>query len=217
MLSMTQIEITNYLGMLTAFLFIFTNLKREVMMKRISQFNIAWLFILMTLAITGCQTLPNIHVIKDESVKFTDYKTYGFHPALELRGDDYYTASTQYIKSAINTEMTQKGFRYSETPDLWLNFNVHVKDKLKVTEVYTGSRYYFYRWEYSAWDDYPLSRERISQYTQGTLNIDLIDRKTNRLVWEGIAVGKIDESTYDNLETKVNETVELIFSKFNAD
>lgn len=186
-------------------------------MKRIIHVHIASLFMLVTLAISGCQTLPNIHVIVDKSVNFNDYKTYGFHPEIERQGDEYYTASTQYIISAINTQMKQKGFRYSDTPDLWLNFNVHVKDKIRMTDGYVASRYYFYRWDYSAWDNYPLFDERISQYTEGTLNIDLIDRKTKYLVWEGIAVGEVNESTYDNLETKANEAVELIFAKFMAD
>jgi hypothetical protein len=56
-----------------------------------------------------------------------------------------------------------------------------------------------------------MMQERIKQYTEGTLNIDLIDRKTNLLLWEGIAIGKVTSNTYDNLEIKVNEAVTLMF------
>jgi hypothetical protein len=83
------------------------------MMKRLLHPHIAWLLALIALAITGCQTLPNVHVIMDQSANFSDYKTYGFHPGLESKGDDYDSVSTRYIKAAINTEMTQKGMRYS--------------------------------------------------------------------------------------------------------
>lgn len=61
------------------------------------------------------------------------------------------------------------------------------------------------------WGDYPIFEERVTQYTEGTLNIDLIGNKTNRLLWEGIAVGRVNENTYDNLEAKINEAVALIF------
>lgn len=61
------------------------------------------------------------------------------------------------------------------------------------------------------WGDYPIFEERVTQYTEGTLNIDLIDNKTNRLLWEGIAVDRVNENTYDNLEAKINEAVALIF------
>jgi hypothetical protein len=182
-------------------------------MKTNIRLHLVGLFLLI-LAISGCQSAPQIHVIKDQSVQFSNYETYGFYPSLEPRGNDYDSATTKYIKAAIRTEMTNKGYRYDDSPDIWLNFNVYVKDKISVQNVYTASNYYMYRRGYGAWDNYPYLDERITQYTEGTLNIDVIDSKTKRLVWEGIAVGKVSQNTYDNLEMKVDEAVQLIFSKY---
>jgi hypothetical protein len=33
----------------------------------------------------------------------------------------------------------------------------------------------------------------FSQYTQGTVNVDLVDLAEKRLVWEGVAIGKVKE------------------------
>jgi hypothetical protein len=109
--------------------------------------------------------------------------------------------------------MTKKEYCYDDSPNIWLNFNVYVKDKLSVQNVYTAANYYMYRRGYNAWDTYPYLDERITQYTEGTLNIDVIDSKTKRLVWEGIAVGRVSQNTYDNLKMKVDEAVQLILFK----
>jgi hypothetical protein len=176
--------------------------------------HLVGLFFFLILAISGCQSVPQIHVIKDQSVKFNTYKTYGFYPRLELKGDDYDSATNGYIKAAIKAEMTNKGYRYEDNPDLWLSFNVYVEDKIKIKNVYTAPDYYMYRRGYNVWDDYPYFDERVTQYIEGTLNIDVIDRKTKRLVWEGIAIGKVNQNTYDNLEMKVDEAVRLILAKY---
>lgn len=183
-------------------------------MKINTRLHLIWLFSFLILAISGCQSVPQIHVIKDNSVQFNAYKTYGFYPSLELKGDEYDSATTGYIKAAIKTEMTNKGYRFADNPELWVSFNVFVKDKIRVQSVYRASDYYMYRRGYSVWDDYPYFDERVSQYTEGTLNIDIIDSKTKRLVWEGIAIGKVNQNTYDNLENKVDEAVQLILSKY---
>jgi hypothetical protein len=181
-------------------------------MKTNIRLHLVWL--LLIFAVSSCQSVPQIHVIKDQSVQLTGYETYGFYPNLEPRGNDYDSATTKYIKAAIKTEMTSKGYHYDNNPDIWLNFNVYIKDKIRVQSVYTASDYYIYRrGYYSAWDNYPYIDERVTQYTEGTLNIDVIDSKTKRLVWEGIAIGKVSQDTYDNLKMKVDEAVQLILSK----
>lgn len=170
---------------------------------------------LLTLSVIlfSCQSVPSIHSIVDKTAQFENYTTFGFHPTLLPQGNEYDSLSYRYIKSSIQTEMLNKGYKYAEEPDLWVNFNVHVKDKIMINSGPSASFYYHYRQGYGVWGNYPIVDERITQYTEGTLNIDLIDNRTNRLLWEGIAIGRVSENTYDNLEYKVNQAVRLIFEK----
>ena len=170
------------------------------------------LVLLMSILI-GCQSAPKIHSMLDQSAQLNHYQTFGFYPTLVPKGDEYDSLSYRYIKSAIQTEMLKKGYTFAEEPDLWVNFNVHVKDKINITTAPSPSFYYHYRRGYGVWGDYPIVDERITQYTQGTLNIDLIDNKTKRLLWEGVAIGRVSENTYENLEDKVKQAVALIFEK----
>ena len=59
-----------------------------------------------------------------------------------------------------------------------------------------------------------MNETRVDQYTEGTLNIDAVDRSANTLVWEGIAIGKLNKKTMDDLPAKINQAVSMIFEKF---
>ena len=170
-------------------------------------------FLLLTSLMIGCQSVPIIHSMLDQSAQLNNYQTFGFHPQLTLKADQYDSLSHRYIKSAIKTEMLNKGYKYAEEPDLLVNFNVYVKDKIKIDTVPSAAFYYHYRRDYGVWGDYPIFDERITQYTEGTLNVDLIDNKNNLLLWEGVAIGKVSEKTYENLEDRINQAVSLIFER----
>lgn len=183
------------------------------MVKHI-QYSIQGFFLLLlTSMLSGCQSVPKIHSMLDPSAQFDNYQTFGFYPTLIPQGDEYDPLSYRYIKSAIQAEMLNKGYTYAAEPDLWVNFNVYVKDKIQINTAPSASFYYHYRRGYGVWGDYPFVDERITQYTEGTLNIDLIDTHTNRLLWEGIAIGRVNQQIYENLEDRINQAVRLIFER----
>jgi hypothetical protein len=161
----------------------------------------------------ACTSSPKIRSLVDDTAQFDSYQTYAFHPNITPTGSDYDSLSFRYIKLAIENEMREKGFTQTQDAELWINFTVFVKDKLEVDSAPSMSLYYRFRRGYGVWGDYPMMQERIRQYTEGSLNIDLIDQKTNLLLWESVAIGKVSNSTYDNLEFKINETVKLMFEK----
>ena len=70
--------------------------------------------------------------------------------------------------------------------------------------------YYHYR-NYVAWPGYEVG---IDQYKEGTLNIDVVDAATMRLVWEGIAVGRVTDKTYRDREAAIDKAVVEIFKSY---
>jgi len=170
--------------------------------------------LLMSMSILfACTSTPNIRSLVDDTAQFNNYQTYAFHPNISPTGSDYDSLSSRYIKKAIQNEMRKKGFRQAEDADLWINFNVYVQDKLEVDSTPSMSLYYGFRRGYGVWGNYPIMQERIQQYTEGTLNIDIIDQKTNLLLWEAVAINRVSNSTYENLEVKINEAVKLMFER----
>ena len=83
--------------------------------------------------------------------------------------------------TAITLEMENRGYVKSNNPDLLINFNARFSDKTKVTtspSMHTGGYYGYRGGHYGAWGGYGYGTDtHVSQYTEGTFNIDLVDAK----------------------------------------
>jgi hypothetical protein len=125
---------------------------------------------------------------------------------------------------AIDIEMLNRGYSKSDNPDLLVNFNAVLSDKTKVTQTSSGGMYgggygggyYGYRGGfYDPWGGYGYGTQtHVSQYTEGTFNIDLVDAKEKKLIWEAVGVGRITEKALENLEQGVMEGVPNFFSYY---
>ena len=61
-----------------------------------------------------------------------------------------------------------------------------------------------------AWRD----RTDVYKYTEGTLNVDLVDAKQNRLVWTGVAVGRVGRTKPEERGAKIDAAVAEIFLRY---
>lgn len=140
------------------------------------------------------------------------YRTYGFFPATGTDRAGYSTLLTQYLEAAVAREMQQRGFQRAEQPDLLVNFHLVAQDKVQVTQ--TPNAYYGWRRAY-AWGGMGYAND-VRSFTEGTLNIDLVDRTRNQLVWEGVAVGRITEEKLRNPQPAIDNAVTAVFAQFPA-
>jgi hypothetical protein len=162
----------------------------------------------------GCASGPKIFTQQDPAADFATYRSYGFKPALGTDEQGYSSILSQLLKSAVSREMETRGYVQKEQPDLLINFHVSTREKVQATTSPAAGGYYGYRrGYYGVWGGYPMETN-VTQYTEGTLNIDLVDARRNQLVWEGVAVGRIREEARRNLEPSVNEAVAKIFMEY---
>lgn len=167
----------------------------------------------------GCASTPDVNFDYDRSADFGAYQTWNF---IEDAGPDYEgyeSLFSKYMIEAIEIEMTKRGYTKSDNPDLLANFNAMIQDKTKVSTMPSSppmGGYYGYRGGYyGAWGGYGYGTEtRVSQYTEGTFNIDLIDAKKKQLVWEAVGVGRITDDTRENLYEKVMAGVPRYFALY---
>lgn len=173
-------------------------------------------------SLAGCASKPNIIGDYDRSNDFGAYHTWDF---IEDAGPDYEgyeSLFSQYMMEAIEIEMDKRGYTRSSNPDIFLNFNAYIQDKTKVTQTPSMGPpmgmggYYGYRGGYyGAWGGYGYGTEtRVSQYTEGTFNIDIVDAGKNQLVWEAVGVGKITDDLRENLRQRVLEGVPQFFAVY---
>lgn len=166
----------------------------------------------IALVISACASTPNIYSNVDKNADFGKYQTFGFFETLATDRSGYETSESRYLKNAVTREMGLRNIRSADDPDLKVNFYINTSDKIRSRQTPTTGGYYGYRSSYyGAWGGYET---RIDQYTEGTLNIDVVDAGTQKLVWEGTIVGKITDEVLNNLEAVIDEAVKEIFRSF---
>ena len=166
----------------------------------------------------GCSGNP-IRSDYDPTADFSQYRTYNFYQDAGPENTQYQSFFSRYMIAAISREMDSRGYTKSDNPDLLVNFNAILQDKTDVRTTPApsyGMGYYGYRGGfYDPWGGYGYGTEtHVSQYTEGTFNIDLVDAKRKKLVWEAVGVGRISEDTMENLEERVNEGVPKFFETY---
>ena len=171
------------------------------------------------LLLTACASAPNTFSNADPAVDFGQYKTYGYFPTLSTDTEQYQSMVSSFLKVAVAQELDKRGLTYDEeAPQLRVNFFINTKDKIKTRSVPTmgmGGGYYDYRDPfYDSWGGYGGYETRVTQYTEGTLNIDVVDAATNKLVWEGSVVGRLTEKDVRNMEQTVDEAVGFVMNGF---
>jgi len=169
-------------------------------------------------SVTGCSSSGTLRSDYDPGADFGAFQTWNF---IEDAGPDYAgyeSLFTRYMLEAITIEMDKRGYVKSDNPDLLVNFNAYIQDKTKVTTTSApmSGGYYGYRGgHYGAWGGYGYGTEtRVSQYTEGTFNIDIIDANRHQLVWEAVGVGRITSKVRENVRKTVMEGVPNFFALY---
>ncbi len=170
------------------------------------------------LALSGCASVPEVRANFDRSTDFTLYQTFGFVSPLGTDRGGYQSLVSQSLKVATQREMEARGLRLATSaPQLLINFNGSLNEKLRVSTMptaYPMGGYYGYRGGiYSAWPLY-ADQTMVSQYTEGTLNVDVIDAARKQLVWEGVVTDSVSQKDLDNVQPALDAAIAAAFSKY---
>ncbi len=168
--------------------------------------------------VSACSSSGSLRSAYDDKVDFSQYNTYNYFEDAGRNPNQYQSLFSQYMIEAIDKEMQSRGYTRSDNPDLLINFNAQLQDKTKVTTSPSMGMggYYGYRGGfYDPWMGYGYGTDtHVSQYTEGTYNIDLVDPKTKKLVWEAVGVGKLTEDKLANMKQLIAEGVPEYFALY---
>ncbi|MFZ4538185.1 DUF4136 domain-containing protein [Propionivibrio sp.] len=172
----------------------------------------------LILVLGGCASTPDVRVDFDRSTDFTQYQTFAFASPLGTDRGGYQSIVSQRLKVATQREMEARGMRLvTSSPQLLVNFNAELTDKLRVTTIpapVMGYGYYGYRYGlYTAWPLY-ADQTIVTQYKEGTLNIDVVDAARKQLVWEGIVTGSVTQKDLDNVQAAIDNAVAAAFARY---
>jgi hypothetical protein len=170
------------------------------------------------LLLQACVTPPNVRSEYDHGADFSRYKTFNFVSPLTTDKLGYSSLLTQQLKSAVSMQLENRGYQLDPSPDLLVNFSGRLQEKTSIESSptpYNGGYYGYRAGAYGAWPGYAMGSDVYTvNYTEGTLNVDLIDARTMQMVWEGITVGEVKQKHLKDREATINKAVDNIFAKY---
>lgn len=167
------------------------------------------------LVLAGCASGPTIRSNVDDTVDFKSFRTFGFFQPLATDREGYQSLISQQLIASADRELVARGLQRSDTnPDLLINFSANLDQRLRVTQTPSSSVRSFNNHRPGMYSTWPSYQTQITQYTKGTLGIDVVDAARRQLVWEGLALGRVTQRTTDNIGPVLDSAVIEMFGTF---
>jgi hypothetical protein len=171
--------------------------------------------IAIVVAVFSSACAPSVKVSSDydRAVNFTAYKTYSMYT---LKADNVNQLNQDRIEKYIRLEMSKRGYvENNNNPDLKVNAVTILKSRrgISATTTYSGFGG-FYR-PYGVWGVPVAGHTSVStyDYKDGSLVIDVIDAKANKMIWTGTAVAELYNQP-KNVEEAISTTVAKIMTRY---
>lgn len=176
-----------------------------------------YLLLLLVMTVAGCVSTPTITSDADPQADFGAYRTFAFYSPLAVEPEGYATPASGLMKAAARRELESRGYVYDEaSPDLLVNINAYLSERQDVVSMPEMRHGLYYSYRANAYFAAPYWTERTSvhNYTEGTLNIDLVDADRKALAWEGMAVGRVARMKAGDRAARINATIAEIFAQY---
>jgi hypothetical protein len=169
--------------------------------------------ILVALAVmTSCSPQFRVYSDMDPDYDLWTYNSFDWVPQVDIEAGRnplrYNELNDKRIKAAVQEQMQLRGYSVGkETSELILHYHIIIDNKSVVTPEPYGYRYGTY---------WMRTGVNVYHYREGTLILDVMERKSRNLVWRGWAVANIDDIDPEHVDRVIKLAVEKIFQKFPA-
>lgn len=190
-------------------------------MKAINLFKLAGLAILLGLFASCSST--KITADYDQSVDFTKYKTFEYYGWQKESGKLINDLDKKRIEDAFANEFYKRGMTYvKEGGDLVVTLFIVLEQKTEqqATTSSMGGRYGGYYGGYYGYGPgwgwgggYSTTTVREYDYVVGTLVCDVFDKANEKLIWEGVASGTVDEDP-NSRDKNIPKVVNYMMRKY---
>ncbi len=166
----------------------------------------------MAISISSCSSVK-VAYDYDKQVDFTKYKTYAFtEEAAKLPVDDLNRG--RFI-TAVETELAAKGFTKSDNPDVLIDMHLTTKARTEAVANTTGTGGYGRYGRYGYGGGFSTTTVDYNEYVDGTLLINMVDKSTEKIAWQGRGIKTFDEdASASKREQNINYAVKQIFTNY---
>ncbi|MFL5741946.1 MAG: DUF4136 domain-containing protein [Flavisolibacter sp.] len=177
--------------------------------------SVSYICLMALVMASSCSPSLKVTSDYDKTVNFTQFKTFSIEKIDDATKQSLSQLNLDRISNAIRASLTKKGLQESESADLLVHTAAIIKNKQSVsstTNYYGYGGYYRpYMWGGGAGAS-GYTTYNVQDYKDGSLIIDLVDSKTQKLVWEGVGNKEID--TPKDPEKAINAAVESIMAGY---
>lgn len=157
-------------------------------------FDVGKTCLLLVFFMMACAPSVRVTSDYDRSVDFSDYQT--FKLTQQTTMGHVNSLNKDRITNAIHDEMEKKGFLQSDIePDLIIHAVTVVKNKRALSVNSNAVGYSRFYGPHGFWGT-PTNGHatvRSNDYKEGTLVIDILDAKTQKLIWTGTANSELNK------------------------
>ena len=179
-----------------------------------------FLFAFVALGFVACNS-TQVFSDYNRAVDFRKYKSFAWIPHTNSQNSFFDNQLVEKnIKHFSNTELLNRGYSIDTLePDVLLQYHLTSEKKTYTisSPAYSpyGGNMGYNPYGYNPYGGYNSPYNRGYQqveYLEGTLLIDVIDRRTNELIWRGWSIGSISNEA--QVESELPSDVHRIFSKY---
>lgn len=156
----------------------------------------------------------------DKSADFTRYKTFAWGESeVEVKNPVYDSdLINDRIRNTVEAEFAKRGIvKSSRNPDFIVRYHTYTEDKRTTM----GEHPFNYRW--SMWGFHPfafgfgfpgywMNPPQVQEYTEGTLILDIFDKRSDELVWRGSVSGSVEDVA--GLKKQIEKGIKAIMKKY---
>ena len=173
----------------------------------------------LVLALTACASV-DVRTVTSPGANLTALHTFAVMPQPDRRLPAAQSTNDPMLVNSISNRALRadlvkafenRGYVLSDKPDFTVAYYASAKEKLDVTYWDYGYRYYPSWWDGPGF--YDRNAPSVTEYTQGTMIVDVVDPSTRELLWRGQGVATVsdDEAQY---EQDLWKTVMAVLEKF---
>jgi hypothetical protein len=159
----------------------------------------------------ACSPQISVHADYDLDYEVWTYHTFDWGKKVDIEAGlnpfHYNELNDKRIKDAVRQQLEARGYVLaSDKPDLLFHYHIMIQDESLIVADPPL---------YSFGPGWSAETSRVYTYKEGTLILDLMDTKTNNLIWRGWASTEVKKlKTPREREELVNKVVSKIFTKF---
>ena len=166
----------------------------------------------------GCRTSIDVRTMAAPDVSFNDLHSFRILPNPDRRdgrpvtGDDdpmvANSIANRALRERIIKSFQDRGYALdNRNPDFAVAFYASAREKLDVTTWDYGYPFY------PGWPRYQQQTPTVTQYTEGSVVIDVVRPGTRQLLWRGVGKAVLSDDPADNIQ-QLTRAAEAIVKRF---